>query len=181
MIVSELRFSYEKLKNTIINLNKELENVRAKKDIFCIEARAYGVSVERLKEINSKIDELYPLDTNKQELSVNKEIEKRIKYAEDALNAYPNGERIRETTPKYINVDSADDLPYMGATRRLNNLPAIVKAKRGTYGIRKAAKEIGISPTTLSKVENGHIPDIKTLQSICDWAGYAITLTNKQE
>jgi len=36
-------------------------------------------------------------------------------------------------------------------------------------GIRGCAKEIGISPTTLSKVERGHTPDIKSLAKICDW------------
>ncbi len=48
-----------------------------------------------------------------------------------------------------------------------------IKSYRATrvpsMGIRAAAKEIGISPTTLSKVERGHMPDQKALQSIWGW------------
>lgn len=43
--------------------------------------------------------------------------------------------------------------------------------KRGDIGIRRAAEEIGISPTTLSRVENGHIPDLQTFRKICSWMG----------
>lgn len=46
-----------------------------------------------------------------------------------------------------------------------------MERKRGSMGIRAAAKEIGISPTTLSKVEKGHIPDQTTLKKICVWIG----------
>lgn len=50
-----------------------------------------------------------------------------------------------------------------------SELATLVLAKRGNAGIRKAAKEIGISPTTLSKIENGHLPDEKTIQKLCQW------------
>jgi transcriptional regulator with XRE-family HTH domain len=53
----------------------------------------------------------------------------------------------------------------------LKELAARVVQTRGTMGIRAASAEIGISPTTLSKVERGHIPDMKTLEKICDWIG----------
>ena len=46
--------------------------------------------------------------------------------------------------------------------------PMIVK-KRGNQGIRAAAKEIGISPSTLSRVENGHLPDLENFRKICTW------------
>ena len=36
-------------------------------------------------------------------------------------------------------------------------------------GLRQLAAEIGISPTTLSRIEKGHMPDAKTLQSIWGW------------
>ena len=53
----------------------------------------------------------------------------------------------------------------------LKDLGNRVSQTRGNMGIRAAAAEIGISPTTLSKVERGHVPDMKTLEKICDWLG----------
>ena len=53
----------------------------------------------------------------------------------------------------------------------LKDLAHRVSQTRGNMGIRAAASEIGISPTTLSKVERGHIPDMKTLEKICAWIG----------
>jgi transcriptional regulator with XRE-family HTH domain len=41
--------------------------------------------------------------------------------------------------------------------------------KRGTRGIREVAKEIGISPATLSRVERGHLPDLETFGKVCRW------------
>lgn len=38
-------------------------------------------------------------------------------------------------------------------------------------GIREAAREIGISPTTLSRIESGNIPDLQTFKKICNWIG----------
>ena len=46
-----------------------------------------------------------------------------------------------------------------------------VSRYRGSMGIRAAAREIDISPTTLSRIEHGHVPDLRTLQKICDWMG----------
>lgn len=40
---------------------------------------------------------------------------------------------------------------------------------RAGKGIREAAKEVGVSPSTLSRVENGHIPDLETYRKICIW------------
>ena len=54
---------------------------------------------------------------------------------------------------------------------KINDLGEVLKRTRGSMGVRAAAKEIGISPTTLSKVEKGHIPDQTTLKKICDWIG----------
>ena len=48
--------------------------------------------------------------------------------------------------------------------------PLLIRA-RGSMGIRAAAKEIGISPTTLSRIERGHVPDLKTLGKVCEWIG----------
>jgi len=41
--------------------------------------------------------------------------------------------------------------------------------KRGVRGIRDVAKEIGISPATLSRIERGHPPDFRTLGKACAW------------
>lgn len=57
----------------------------------------------------------------------------------------------------------------------LNDLAALVVRKRGSMGVRAAAREIAISPTTLSKVEKGHIPDQVTLGKICSWVGEEVT------
>ena len=58
---------------------------------------------------------------------------------------------------------------------KLEDLAGLVERKRGSMGIRVAAKNISISPTTLSKVEKGHIPDQATLKKICDWIGEEVT------
>ncbi len=42
-------------------------------------------------------------------------------------------------------------------------------AKRGAKGVREIAREIGISPATLSRVERGHLPDLETFKKICKW------------
>lgn len=51
----------------------------------------------------------------------------------------------------------------------LKSLGPKVAAKRGDRGIRQTAKEIGVSPATLSRVQGGHIPDLETFTKICRW------------
>lgn len=47
---------------------------------------------------------------------------------------------------------------------------SMVKAKRGTLGLRAAADEIGnISAATLSRIEQGNIPDVDTFIRVCHW------------
>ena len=41
--------------------------------------------------------------------------------------------------------------------------------ERGTRGIRAAAAEADVSSATLSRVENGHMPDLVTFAKICRW------------
>lgn len=53
----------------------------------------------------------------------------------------------------------------------MKELGKLVLRQRGSMGVRAAAREIGISPATLSRIERGHIPDLGTLQKICDWLG----------
>lgn len=54
---------------------------------------------------------------------------------------------------------------------KLEDIGGLARQKRGNMGLRTAAAEIGISPTTLSRIENGHIPDMQTLDRICSWIG----------
>lgn len=51
----------------------------------------------------------------------------------------------------------------------LSSLGPMLKEKRQGKGIREIAKEIGISPATLSRVENGKEPDLGTFRKICQW------------
>ena len=44
----------------------------------------------------------------------------------------------------------------------------MTKQKR-RIGVREFAKEIGISPATLSRIENGNVPDIETFFNLCFW------------
>lgn len=50
-------------------------------------------------------------------------------------------------------------------------LAAKLEQHRAGKGIREAAKEIGVSPATLSRVENQKIPDLDTFGKICTWLG----------
>lgn len=40
---------------------------------------------------------------------------------------------------------------------------------RGDRGIRQVAREIGVSPATLSRVERGYLPDLETFSKVCKW------------
>ncbi len=53
--------------------------------------------------------------------------------------------------------------------RLLNSLGAMVRAKRDRKTLREAAKEVGIGPATLMRVENGRVPDVTTFGKICKW------------
>ena len=46
-----------------------------------------------------------------------------------------------------------------------------LRQRRAGSGIREAAREIGVSPATLSRVENGKIPDLDTFGKVCQWLG----------
>lgn len=54
---------------------------------------------------------------------------------------------------------------------KIDDLAGLVQKKKGSMGVRAAAAEIGISPTTLSRIERGHLPDMGTLDKICSWLG----------
>jgi transcriptional regulator with XRE-family HTH domain len=48
-------------------------------------------------------------------------------------------------------------------------LDRLVQDKRADEGIRACAKKIGVSPSTLSRIERGQLPDILTFSKICTW------------
>ena len=50
-------------------------------------------------------------------------------------------------------------------------LGAMVNKKRGERNLRETAKEIGIGPATLMRIESGRTPDIDTFGKICRWLG----------
>jgi transcriptional regulator with XRE-family HTH domain len=52
----------------------------------------------------------------------------------------------------------------------MEKLASLVRNKRLTRGLRETAKEIGnVSPSTISRVENGKTPDMETFLALCDW------------
>ena len=49
-------------------------------------------------------------------------------------------------------------------------LATMIKKKRGSMGLRDTAEEIGgISATTLSRIEQGKVPDVDTFLKVCRW------------
>lgn len=47
-----------------------------------------------------------------------------------------------------------------------------IRKQRGNRGLREVAQEIGeISASTLSRIENGNIPDLDTFIRVCRWLG----------
>lgn len=51
----------------------------------------------------------------------------------------------------------------------LDRLGELLAERRGSQGLRATAAEIGISPATLSRVEQGHLPDLVNFRKICRW------------
>lgn len=54
-------------------------------------------------------------------------------------------------------------------TLLIEELGRLIARKRGARGIRAAAVEADVSPATLSRVENGNLPDLATFAKICRW------------
>ncbi len=58
----------------------------------------------------------------------------------------------------------------MSSTLNIEQLAEMIKNKRGDRGLRKVSEEIGgVSASTLSRVEQGNLPDINTFTKICEW------------
>lgn len=54
---------------------------------------------------------------------------------------------------------------------KIAELAPMVLRRRSNMGVRAAAAEIGISPTTLTRIEKGHVPDVATLDKLSAWLG----------
>jgi transcriptional regulator with XRE-family HTH domain len=51
-----------------------------------------------------------------------------------------------------------------------NKFAATIRTKRGERGLRQIAEEIGqVSASTLSRIEQGNVPDLETFMRICQW------------
>lgn len=69
----------------------------------------------------------------------------------------------RCTTNKFTNMNSATAL-------NTEKLSSMIKSKRGKKGLRETSKEIGdLSAATLSRIEQGKLPDVETFILVCKW------------
>jgi transcriptional regulator with XRE-family HTH domain len=58
----------------------------------------------------------------------------------------------------------------------LDMLSTMVRNKRANRNLREISKEIGgVSPSTLSRVENGKTPDMEIFLRLCDWLEVPVT------
>jgi transcriptional regulator with XRE-family HTH domain len=58
----------------------------------------------------------------------------------------------------------------MQSTLNTELLSSMLKNKRASRGLRTVAEEIGdVSAATLSRIEQGKIPDVDTFIKICKW------------
>lgn len=58
----------------------------------------------------------------------------------------------------------------MATTLNSDLLAGMIKEKRGKRGLREISHEIGgVSPATLSRIEQGKIPDVDTFIKLCKW------------
>jgi transcriptional regulator with XRE-family HTH domain len=58
----------------------------------------------------------------------------------------------------------------MQSTLNTDLLAGMLKSQRASKGLRATAEEIGnVSAATLSRIEQGKIPDVDTFISICKW------------
>ncbi len=52
---------------------------------------------------------------------------------------------------------------------------AALRTRRGDLGLREVATVTGVSAATLSRVENGEIPDLQTFLVLCSWTGWPVS------
>ena len=51
----------------------------------------------------------------------------------------------------------------------MQRLSDLVRSKRGNCGLRETATIVGVSLSTILRVERGTVPDVATFLAICDW------------
>lgn len=58
----------------------------------------------------------------------------------------------------------------MNSTLNTELLSSMIKSKRGKKALRETSVEIGdISAATLSRIEQGSLPDVETFIRLCNW------------
>ena len=58
------------------------------------------------------------------------------------------------------------------STIDIKKLAQHIRRKRGSKNLRETAEEIGgVSISTLSRIDQGKIPDLSTFMKICQWLG----------
>jgi transcriptional regulator with XRE-family HTH domain len=53
--------------------------------------------------------------------------------------------------------------------KTLTSLGPMVRKKRASRKLREVAREIGIGPATLMRIEAGRVPDVETFGKVCKW------------
>ena len=48
---------------------------------------------------------------------------------------------------------------------------SMLRARRGEMSLRQVEDFAGVSPSTLSRAENGKTPDVITFATLCGWLG----------
>jgi transcriptional regulator with XRE-family HTH domain len=69
----------------------------------------------------------------------------------------------------HVNNCFIENLEVAMQRRPLESLGAIVRERRAEGKLRETAREIGIGPATLMRVEAGRIPDLETFGKLCTW------------
>jgi transcriptional regulator with XRE-family HTH domain len=71
---------------------------------------------------------------------------------------------------KIVSYNKRNERRLMANYLDIEKLASLVRTKRRERGLREVSREIGtVSPSTISRVENGKVPDIDTFLILCDW------------